>query len=69
MACLPLDVMPLGAAYFDLLPTCLSGSELPQTGLPSSVQAQVMRLAQLAAHCACHGGRVFADSLEQFTHD
>jgi orotidine-5'-phosphate decarboxylase len=35
--------------------TNLSDSDLPEIGLQASVQAQVLRLAQLAAECGCHG--------------
>ena len=81
MACLPLGVTTLDAAYFALLPICLSDSELPETGLPPSVQAPVLRVAQLAADCTCHGvlgraitqaldpRRAFADAVAQFSHD
>jgi orotidine-5'-phosphate decarboxylase len=35
--------------------TSLTDNELPEIGLAPSVRLQVQRLAQLAAHCACHG--------------
>jgi len=35
--------------------TSLSDSDLPEIGLPPSVQTQVERLARLAASCGCHG--------------
>ncbi len=35
--------------------TSLTDSELPEIGLAPSVRLQVDRLAQLAAHCGCHG--------------
>jgi orotidine-5'-phosphate decarboxylase len=35
--------------------TSLSDTDLPEIGLPASVEAQVTRLAMLAAHAGCHG--------------
>jgi orotidine-5'-phosphate decarboxylase len=35
--------------------TSLSDEDLPEIGLAPSVQSQVIRLAQLAADCGCHG--------------
>jgi orotidine-5'-phosphate decarboxylase len=35
--------------------TSLTDDDLPEVGLPPSVQAQVERLATLAARCGCHG--------------
>jgi orotidine-5'-phosphate decarboxylase len=35
--------------------TSLTDNELPEIGLAPSVRLQVERLAQLAAHCGCHG--------------
>jgi len=48
--------------------TSLRDADLPEIGLPASVDTQVLRLARLAADCGCHGIVASAQELPLLRH-